>query len=278
MSRKKKIEKNDKSLYILMIVLLVVLLLLMFGLLFKKLTVGSNYYNVESRLKKVSTYQFNKDPDYETVGWLRVQGTNIDYPIIYTDDQSKGYPLVDDGYVWTRAPHGRYQNVINLDGHNLYNLGKNIKLHSDDFNKLEELMDFVYYDFAKKNLYFQVTIDGKERLYKIFSVAFDYSYDSLMYKDEGYEDENELREHIDLLKGKSIYKYDVDVDTNDDIISIRTCSKLYGIDSNYDFIVSGRLLRKGESIDAYSIKRSKNYAEVDELLKEGDDYDEEENV
>lgn len=276
MSRKKKINGNDKKLYIVMIVLLIVLLLLMSLLLLKKLSTGNNYYNIESRLDNVSKYKFNNDSDYETVGWLRVQGTNIDYPIIYTEDESKGYPLVDEGYLWTKAPHGRFQNVINLDGHNLFNLGRNIKLHSDDFSKLEELMDFVYYDFAKENLYFQLTIDGKEYLYKIFSVAFDYSYDSLLYRDDGYEDINELREHIDILKGKSIYDYSVDVNSSDNIVSIRTCSKLYGIDSNYDFIVSGRLVRNNEAIDAYNVKRNKYYAEVDELLMKGDDNDEEE--
>ena len=38
---------------------------------------------IESRVDKVSEYAKKDSDDYTTIGWLRVQGTNIDYPVIY---------------------------------------------------------------------------------------------------------------------------------------------------------------------------------------------------
>ena len=38
-----------------------------------------NYYPIESRIGRIEEYAKNDKEDYTTVGWLRVQGTNIDY-------------------------------------------------------------------------------------------------------------------------------------------------------------------------------------------------------
>ena len=134
-------------------------------------------------------------------------------------------------------------------------------------------MNFVYYDFAKENLYFQVTIDGENRIYKIFTTTFMNQIDSSLIGFNGYDDKDEFESVINELIDDSLYDYNIDVDTSDDIVLLRTCSKFFGNDKDaLDFIVGGRLLRDNERVESYSVRRNRNYEEVYEILK-GDDID-----
>ena len=278
MSRKKVLNKNTKHLYFVLLFLLFILIILMCILLTKKLFFNkSDYYKLVSRVNNISE---SKDTgDYSTVGWLKIQGTNIDYPVIFSKTDDYEYPFTLESYAWPTSSDGKLHNITQIDGHNWMNLGSNITKHSDDFKRFEELMDFVYFDFAKENLYFQYTTDGKDYLYKIFSTTFVTSRESSLYLDDGYDDKDELLDHISDLKEFSIYDYDVDVNEYDSVISLRTCSKFFGNEEEvYDFIVSGRLVREDEKIDSYSVRRNKNYESVYEILKGDDINDTEENI
>ena len=72
----------------------------------------------------------------------------------------------------------------------------------------------------------------------------------------------------------NIYDYDVEVDQNDSIISLITCTRFFGVDQNLEFYVSGRLLRGGETTSDYKVEKAKNYKDVEKVL-EGDGEDEE---
>ena len=40
-------------------------------------------YKIEPRADEVANYKVKDNTNKETVGWLRVQGTNIDFPVLY---------------------------------------------------------------------------------------------------------------------------------------------------------------------------------------------------
>jgi hypothetical protein len=75
------------------------------------------------------------------------------------------------------------------------------------------------------------------------------------------------------MKQDSIYDYDVDVNSDDNIISVITCTRFFGIDDKKDFRIVGRLVRDGEKLNNYSVKRNRKYVEIEEKMK-GDDEDE----
>ena len=62
---------------------------------------------------------------------------------------------------------------MNIFGHNIFNLGPSPKKSSNNFKRFEELMNFIYHDFAQENKYIQFTINGKDYVYKIFGFEYE---------------------------------------------------------------------------------------------------------
>lgn len=265
--RKKKLLQKNILLIVLLVVLIICLFLLM---LFQMFVHFKDYYSIESRVSNISMMSNQNKENYRTVGWVRVQGTNLDLPVLSGIDDNTHFPVEMERYVWNVNNDGKFYNKMNIMGHNIFNLSSQPKLTSDDFKRFEELMSFVYYDFAKDNKYIQLTIDGKNYLYKIFAVDFINAVDVDMFPTGNYSKED-LQYQINLFQENNLYDYDVDVNADDQLISLITCTRFYGNDNYIDFVVSGRLVRENEKIDNYSVKKTHRYDEVEKILKGDDD-------
>ena len=172
-------------------------------------------------------------------------------------------------YGWTLNVDDKYYDFMTVFGHNLMNLGVP-KKEDSSFKRFEELMAFSYDDFADSHKYFQYTVDGKEYIYKIFSVSF---FDSrTIYKFPLHPGTASLskKETLELINKNSIYKYDVDVNESDGLLLITTCTRMFGSDESYEIVVSGRLLRGNENASNYKMEKTKNYNKIKKILK-GDD-------
>ena len=121
----------------------------------------------------------------------------------------------------------------------------------------------------------QLTIDGKNYLYKIFAVNFMRAYELNAYP-PGEFSESARSVYMDTIMSTSIYDYDVKVDDDDKILSVVTCTKFFRDGKSYDFIVTGRLVEEGEKVEQYSVHRNKNYEQIAEILKgaENDEFTE----
>jgi len=230
-------------------------------------------YEIESKVEDVEKSKKENTSDYKTTGWLKVQGTNIDLPVIGFEDMNQTVPVELGNYAWNLDKEEKFRNKVNIMGHNILNLSSSPKINLEYFSRFDDLMSFVYYDFAKENRYIQYTVDGKDYLYKIFAVNFETSYLVELYHDGNYT-KKEMKDLIKRYKEKSIYNYDIDVDENDDIISVMTCTRFFGTDRSITFMVNGRLVRENEKIDNYKIEKSDNYKEVEKNMK-GDEVNEE---
>ena len=268
--KKKKVLKLGSSIF-LMILSFLLLLLLILG--FRKLFTKP-YYSIDSRIKKVSETTIG-DSEYKTIGWLRIQGTDIDYPVIYAEDTSTSFPVQLESYVWSENFDTKFHNMIDISGHNIFNLSSSPKLKSEYFHRFEQLMSFVYYDFAKDNKYIQLTIDGKDYLYKIFAVDFiDKSQATELSLKDDYSSE-QINNFIDMFLDNSLYDYDVSLRNTDKYIRLHTCTRFFGTDDRYEFYVVGRLVRENEKTTNYKVNKiEKNYKVVEDVLK-GADEDEE---
>ena len=276
--RKKSNLKNGLFSIVGIFIIVIIMFGVMCGLRFydSKNVIEKKKFKLESRVSNVEETKIIEETSFETIGWIRVEGTNIDYPIIYSSDMRSDFPVTLESYAWSSNFSPEFHNKINITGHNIYNLSSKPKIKSDKFKRFEELMAFSYYDFAKENKYIQLTIDNKDYVYKIFSVAFISASSATSFPFNDDYNEEEMDYHIQVLKDKSIYKYDVDVDKNDFLISLITCTRMLG-NVNYEFFVSGRLLRDDEKIEDYNVKTKKSYREIEKIL-EGDGDDEEESL
>lgn len=234
-------------------------------------TLNHDYYKIKSRVEKIKE-ALPIDENYKTVGWLRVQGTNIDFPVVkekYT--QSFSYPIDKEEYVWLMNEKEEYKDNIIISGHNIFNLSKNPKISDNSFKRMESLLAFVYYDFAKKNQYIQYTLKQKDYIYKIYAVAFIKNEDmnSLFRESDNDYTSKVIKDQINLYKEKSLYDYDIEVDEKDKLITLVTCTRFFKEQENVNFIVSGRLLRENEKNKKYEIeKNKKNYLKLEEEMSD----------
>ena len=263
--RKKVLSEKIKRYNWFLLILLSILIIGMVAVLGMKLFYNDGYYRTVNRKSNIKKSQSLDSKDYETIGWIRVQGTNIDYPLYGVVQDTFEYP-VTESYLWSLNMDKDYHNVMITYGHNIMNLGPKPALKDETFTRMEELMSYVYYDFAKKNKYLQLSMNDKDYLYKIFAVNFMYVADLNEYP-EGDFSQEDRDGYVKRLLEESIYDYDIDIDSDDNILSVVTCTRFFDDGKNYDFIVSGRLVRPGEKIDNYKVSRNKNYTEIDEIMK-----------
>ena len=199
---------------------------------------SSSTFKTVDRVKNIKKEK-KKEKDangYATIGWLRVQGTKIDTPIIRYDSIESMDNVNKDDYLWNEYPEEKIQKRVNIQGHNVLNLSKNPEVGLDYFTRFEDLMSFVYLDFAKENQYIQYTVDGKNYLYQIFAVYFDEIYNLDLYNPDEYKDE-EVADFIQRSLDKSLYKYDVEVNKDEKVISLITCTRMYGNDKKQFFVM-----------------------------------------
>lgn len=226
-------------------------------------------YSVDSRIGELNQEKKKDQSDkYKTIGWLRVQGTNIDTPIItfYDDDMDEEITVDKENYLWNEINKEKLFNKVNIMGHNILNLSSNPASGLENFTRFDDLMSFVYLDFVKDNKYIQYTVDGKDYIYKIFAVNFDYQDRLNLYYDGNYS-KSELKKYINSALKNSIFKFNVSVDENDKVISLVTCTRMFGYDDQKDFIVNARLVREGERLSNYNVRETKNYNKIKSLMK-----------
>lgn len=275
--KKKNTKKGLMQKQVVLLFSFAALLLTLFVVMLFEMFINNDkksYYIMKSRVSDAAMAKdSNSNGNYQVVGWVKVQGTKLDMPILTGIDDNSDFPVKMEKYVWDATGDGKFHNKLNIMGHNIYNLSSHPKKSSNKFNRFEELMSFVYYDYAKENKYIQITINNEDYLYKIFSVDFINAVDVDMFP-KGEYSASDLRYQIDLFKQNTLYDYDVDVNENDSLVSLITCTRFFGSDKYIDFLVNGRLVREGEKIDNYPVKINKvNYDKVEAILK-GDDENE----
>ncbi|MCI8588716.1 MAG: class B sortase [Bacilli bacterium] len=248
---KKKIKKVDQRRRIIFLLLLIVVIGSVFGFIFFFFKPSKKPYYAP--LSKVNQVRTTIVEDSETLGWINVQGTDIDYPVVYETNQV--YLGLKD-YLWLSNRYIEGNNRVAIFGHNIKNVSNQPLIAEEGHVRFEQLLSFVYYDFAKENLYVQYTHDGKDELYKIYAAGF---YDKTEEQGQFLSDKKETEEYIKAAQENSIYEYGVSVNSKDSLISLVTCTRFFGSDGKTTFRIDARKVRSGEKINKYSVQKSKNY-------------------
>lgn len=220
------------------------------------------YYKIEGRVSYV------KEKISETagnvLGWIRVQGTNIDYPIVDVTTKNKSNEGYD--YAWMNDPVNYLTDHIEVLGHNIQNVSSYPLIANPNHIRFEQLLGFVYIDFAKANQYIQLTIGDKDYLYRIYSVAFVRAEDK-----ESTLEADQMESYINQAKKDSYFDFNVDVSKDDKLLTLITCTRFFGPTTEYEFKVEGRLVRKFEKVVKNEVKEKDEYQEIKQILKEGEE-------
>ncbi len=263
-----KKKRNNKKLAVFIIAsisITIVIIILLINLL-SKLLIEEKQYKIESRIEELAEYEKN-NVQSQTLSWLKVQGTNIDYPVLYFENEEELLNQKGD-YLWgLENPDEPLRRTVVL-GHNIRNVSSNPLITYKNHTRFEQLLSFIYYDFAKDNQYIQYTRDGKDYLYKIFSVSFIEDKDLIYY---GNLTDNEFREYIDHSLDNSYFDYNEEITDDDKIITLITCTRFFQQqDAEYKFKIEGKLVNSEEKNLNSKVDKKDNYKEIEDILKGGE--------
>lgn len=166
---------------------------------------------------------YNINP--EVVAWVKVNNTNIDYPVVQTTNNSyylkHNINFEEDKNGWVFMDYRSDSNVISdnviLYAHNRYYSGVM-------FGTLQNAMRYNWYTNPDNQIITLKTL--YETLhYKIFSV---YKVKTTLdYLKVIFSDNDEKMEMFNTIKNRSIYDFNVDLDENDKILTLSTCADEY---------------------------------------------------
>lgn len=253
-----KISKERKYIY-----LIVFIFIISFLLYFVSIRPKVSKFKLEDK-----TEEINKAKKYgdSVIGWLTVEGTNIDLPLIQvvtgTDVSNREY-----NYAWIYAHPDEKSNHVSYVSHNIRNVSKNPIVGDNTMTGFEQLLSFIYPSFIEKNQYIAYTNErGDKAMYKIYGVSLVENDQSASFSD--IYTKSEQKEYITTSKKESMYDMDVDVNENDDLLSLLTCTRFYGGDS-YTFRVDARKLRDNEKQVLSKVVVNDNYKKIEKRMKEG---------
>ena len=157
----------------------------------------------------------------DTVAWLKVNNTNIDYPVVQAIDNdfylNKNFYKQDDKAGWVFMDYRNNSKELNQNtiiyAHNRYSNGVMFGTLSNTLNKdWYTNPDNQYIEFD--------TLYGKMK-WKVFSIyKIDVTTD---YLKTSFLDDKSWLEFANMLKNRSIYNFGVEIKPQDKIISLSTC-------------------------------------------------------
>ncbi|MGL5693388.1 MAG: class B sortase [Peptostreptococcaceae bacterium] len=168
--------------------------------------------NEESEFSELS--DINSDYRF----WLNVENTNIDYPVV----QGK-----DNDYYLTRDFNKNYlaSGSVFMDYRNDFTRDKSVIVyahHMRNKTMFGELANFKRENFFKSNNKITIEQDGKSYTYEVFSVyVADFSDD---YLKVDFTSDDDYENYIDYIVDRSLFKSGVDVSSDDNILTLYTCS------------------------------------------------------
>lgn len=174
-----------------------------------------------NKVKELQNYYNNKD----IIGTITIDSLdNFNYPIVQAKDNDyylkHNYYKAYDSY---GAIYADYR--INLDtSKKILIYGHSSKKKDVPFNILENYYNEDYYNNNK-----YITLETSDNIYRyeIFSVYVETK--DFTYMNINFDSKEEWFTHIQNLKNKSLYKTNIELNINDDILILQTCSK----NSNY---------------------------------------------
>lgn len=170
------------------------------------------------------------------VSWISVDGTNINYPIVKGEDNSfylnhdinKNLKLSG----WTFMD---YRNSIDMSDDNTIFYGHNLA-NKTGFGSLSNV--FTEDWINNSNHYIVVLSEEGKYVYEVFST---YTIDpEVYYLQNNFNNKDSFYEFISVLKNRSTYDFDVDINRNDKIITLSTCTS----DNQNRNVVHAKLIKK----------------------------------
>ena len=210
----------------------------------KTVTSSSGQGQKGTVLKKYKAlYELNKD----LAGWVTIDGTRIDYPVMQTvfdeeyylygnfdkDDAKEGLPFMD-----SRCFPGKPSTNLIIFGHNM----KNGTMFAD-------LLKYESEDYYRKHKYIRFDTIYEEGKYEIIAVfrsrvAFRDENTFRFYNFIEADFEEEFYDYYDTIREMSLYNIEAEAMASDYLLTLCTCE--YTVEDGRFVIVARRIADKEE--------------------------------
>ena len=186
----------------------------------EKLKTTSLYDKYESRNMLEVNFDNLKSINPDTVGWIKVPGTKINYPFVHTKDNE--YYLKH-----TFDKTSNKKGWVFLDyRNNIDNLSKNTILYAHGlvnnqmFGSMRNVVKQSWYN-NKNNYIITVATPRGNQKWQVFST---YTIEpESYYITTSFKDNDEFNNFINTLKQRSLHNYGVEVSSNDKILTLSSC-------------------------------------------------------
>lgn len=171
----------------------------------------------------------------DVVGWLKVNGTNINYPFVQSSDND---------YYLTHSFNKSYNGAgwVFLDYRNNSTNNKNTIIYAHGrsnktmFGTLKNVLNNGWLNNTN-NYVIKISTETENSLWQIFSV---YRIPTTSdYLQTNFNDETEYQNFLDMIKDRSSHNFDTNVASTDNILTLSTC-----YNNSDKIVVHAKLIKK----------------------------------
>lgn len=171
----------------------------------------------------------------DVVGWLKVNGTNINYPFVQSSDND---------YYLTHSFNKSYNGAgwVFLDYRNNGTNDKNTIIYAHGrsnktmFGTLKNVLNNGWLNNTN-NYVVKISTETENSLWQIFSV---YRIPTTSdYLQTNFNDETEYQNFLDMIKDRSSHNFDTNVASTDNILTLSTC-----YNNSDKMVVHAKLIKK----------------------------------
>ena len=183
----------------------------------KQETIQTNQETGEAVIDFEKLFEKNKD----TIGWLTVNNTSIDYPVVKGNDNdfylTHNFNKESNLGGWLFADYrmkadGTDKNLV-IHGHNMKN--------GSMFGTLKKVLNKDWYENSE-NLEIIYETKDKEYKYKVFSI-YQIEVESY-YTKRNFASNQEYQEFLNKIKGRSKKDFGINLSVSDKIMTLSTCA------------------------------------------------------
>lgn len=171
--------------------------------------------------KLVVNFDELKKINSDTIAYIKINNTNIDYPVVKTNDNdfylNHNFEKKSNSGGWIFAD---YKNNFDGNDRNIVIYGHNMK-NKSMFGTLSKTLTSEFQN-NENNLIITLVTNEKEYKYKIFST---YRIENEEYYIKtNFASDNEYIEFLSTIKKRSNKYFDVSLDEKDQILTLSTCA------------------------------------------------------
>lgn len=171
----------------------------------------------------------------DVVGWIKVNGTNINYPFV----QSK-----DNKYYLTHSFNKSYNNAgwvfLDYRNNNINNRNTIIYAHGRTdktmFGTLRKVLNNGWINNTN-NYVIKISTEKENSLWQIFSIYHIPTTND--YLQTEFKDKREYQRFLNILKNRSNHNFNTSITSNDTILTLSTC-----YNDSEKMVVNAKLIKK----------------------------------